>query len=110
MTTKDQIKQDIAEYKEWIAFAKSLKDLKNNKAFKTVILEGYTKNEVINGVHSLSLPDVRSNEALEANILRRINAVSDLVEYMRLVELRGYQSEQDLALAEEELTKIEFEE
>jgi len=84
--TEDQLLEVENQY--WADMAEALKNLKNNKDFQTLILNGYFRDKAVNGV-SLLAQDSIVSEGRRPSIIESLVAISHLEDYFIMVENLG---------------------
>ena len=91
-TELELLEAEVKEYKKVVEFAQAVKRLELNKDFKKVFTEGYFKDEAVRLVHLRSDPECQS-KADQENILKALDAIGHLSQYLKKAILEG-----DLAL------------
>lgn len=93
------IDKNIQEAKVLIELGKSLDRLRLNKDFKTVIDQGYFKDEPVRLVSLLADPGSQRPEQ-QQDIRRQMDAISHLQAYFRLLDWKHERSVGDLEASE----------
>lgn len=104
-----QIEAQIAAAKETADMATALDRLKSNRDFKKVILQGYFKDEAIRLVQVKGNPDVQ-HPSSQAAIIRDIDAIGSLFQFLNQIEREGNQAEKTIADGQREIEAITEEE
>lgn len=103
------IQRQIQDAQDALALGKALHNLASNPDFKKVISEGYLKHEAVRLVHLRADPELQS-PAQQAAILRDIDSIGVLAEYLRVVRKQGEIAERSIADGEAAIAEIEEEE
>lgn len=91
--------------KKMIDTGAALERLMNNRDFKEVILEGYFREEAIRLVSAKA--DVAfQSEASQASIIKQIDAIGCVQDYLRLLQRYAAQAEKEVADHEETREEI----
>lgn len=101
----EAIELSIEHAKKAVNKMHSLERLLKNRDFKAVIGEGYFKDAAIEMVAAKALPNTQS-EAMQAQIIKDIDAIGSLQKYLNLVNQFGRQAEKAIVDHEEELTEM----
>ena len=84
--TDQQLLEVENEY--WVTMNNALENLKQNKDFQTVILEGYFKDKAINGVSLLAQDSIVENGHRSA-VMEDLIAISSLEDFFITIENLG---------------------
>lgn len=97
MSTNNQTNTELesVENQYWVDQAKALERLEANEDFKTLILEGYFKEFVINQTSMLATEAVR-REGTRAVIMEQLVAVSRLEDHFGMIRVLGGLAEADI--------------
>tara|TARA_B100001559_G_scaffold315918_2_gene318643 strand:+ start:973 stop:1314 length:342 start_codon:yes stop_codon:yes gene_type:complete len=107
----EQLDAAISSNRKTIEQGKALARLLVNKDFKEVILKGYFEREAVRLVHLRADPNMQSAES-QASIIKQMDAISGLSDYLRVQEHLCEQATKQLAADEEfraELAQEELE-
>lgn len=90
MTEADiqEIELNIKQAQEFVALGNSLDRLISSRDFKKIILEGYFEKEAIRLVHLKGDVNMQTAER-QASILRQMDSVSGLRDYLEIVSHRA---------------------
>lgn len=77
----ERIEDDIKRARQLVEIGEYIEHLKNNRAFRKVILEGYFQDEAIRLVHLKGDSNMQSPES-QASILRQMDAIAALSEFL----------------------------
>lgn len=101
-----QLEQQIEQAKGAHDLGEALLRLISNADFKKVILEGYLKHEAVRLVHLKADPQMATADR-QAKVIRDIDAVGALADYLRLVSHAGVQAEEAIRQAEACIEEIQ---
>jgi len=104
----EEISVGMAEALDCIAHSDALKRLQNNDDFKLVIHTGYLQNQAVRLVTLKAAPPMQNVEKQTA-ILKSIDAIGELDQYLSMVHMMGDQAEGAVADARAEMYAIEEE-
>ena len=79
--TLEEIESDLKTAKELVEFGEAIKRLNSNKDFKTVILEGYLKDNAIRLVH-LRADAYHQSPERQASILSQLDGIGGLNDFL----------------------------
>lgn len=99
------IEENIKEARKIVEFGTSLERLRNNKDFKTVILEGYFKAEAIRLVHLKADPSMATAER-QTSIIKQMDAIGALAEYFQVVYHQAGLARKAIDYGEEAMSEI----
>ena len=88
-----------------IEMGEALKRLKDNPDFQKVILDGYLKQEVLNSVSLLSVPQI-SEGGKRPGVMEDLISASNLQYYFQVID-GFYQGAVDPILTDEEMAQLE---
>jgi hypothetical protein len=83
-----QLEHSIAEHKRLIELSNTLKRLEANPDYRTVIGQGYMKDEAIRLVH-LKADAAMQTEVRQNAIIKDIDAIGSLSSYLRYIHTQG---------------------
>lgn len=86
-TELQQIENSIKQSDELIELGNCLERLRNNRDFIKVVKEGYFEQEAIRLVHLKSDSNMQSEQA-QRNILKQIDAIGNLSEYLATLQFK----------------------
>lgn len=95
----------IKEGKKTIEMGAALERLLNNRDFKKVFVEGYFREEAIRLV-SIKADVACQSEASQASILKQIDAIGCVQDYLRLIQIQTSQAEKEVADSEQTREEI----
>lgn len=95
----------IKEGKKMVELGSALERLLNNRDFKRVILEGYFREEAVRLVSAKADVACQSG-ASQASILKQIDAIGCVQDYLRLIQHHASQAEKEVADHEETREEI----
>lgn len=96
----DSLHRNIAANREFIARAECLTRLQANPDFKTIIAQGYLRDEAVRLVHAKSNIALQSAES-QAAIIKQIDAIGCVEAYFREVERQAKQAISNIEADEE---------
>ena len=99
--------KELAEIDGHIDMGESLKRLMENDDFKKVILDGYLKQEVLNSVSLLSVPQI-SEQGKRPGVMEDLISASNLQYYFQTIN-SFYEGALDPILTDEERVAMEQE-
>lgn len=99
--------QEMAERNHHIEMGEALARLKNNPDFKMVILDGYLKQEVLNSVSLLSVPQI-SEQGKRSGVMEDLISASNLQYHFQVIE-SFYKGAVDPILTDEEMASLQSE-
>lgn len=107
MSSIQEIEISAAEAKRKVDLKNKLDKLMSNREFKTLITEGYLKDELVRlGLISASTP---TRSEVTADTVEKIKAVAHFDMYLRNVITQGMMAEQELENFEDELDELRAE-
>lgn len=106
--TIQEVERDIAMAKQSIELAVALARLKDNRDFKSVVLDGYFKDEAVRLVHLKADPHFQSTE-MQQSILAQINAIGALHEYFKVIEFHARQAAKAIEAGEQTIEELNAE-
>lgn len=101
----EQLHKDIDNAKSQLAIGDSLANLRENKDFKKVILEGYFEKEAVRLVMLKADPQMQKPE-YQASIIKQIDAIGALNDYFNTVFFNHNKALSSIRTAEEEIASI----
>lgn len=104
-TLIQQLESAVKRANDTIAQHAALERLLENKDFKTIIADGYFRNEAIRLVQTKADPDMQTPER-QASIIKDIDAIGSLVNYLRALDWQHQQAEKEKADAESLLESL----
>ena len=93
MTNQDEVLNVESQY--WVDKADALKRLMGNADFKSVILDGYFKDKVINSVGLLANEGIK-RAGQRPDLMEELVAVSQLQYYFKMILNLGSLAEDDM--------------
>lgn len=105
MNQVQEIELQIEAAREIIAKRDALHRLTDNEDFKTVVREGYLKEEAIRLVQLKAQPQVQKPE-IQADIVKAIDGIGCFLKYLQTIEFMAEQAERAIEEANEELAEI----
>lgn len=108
MTEQDDIKAldaSIQRSKEVVELGSSLERLLSNRDFRTVVQEGYFKQEAIRLVHLRSDPAMQTPER-QADIIKQMDAIAGLSQYFTVLQQQAYMAKRAVAVDEQTREEI----
>lgn len=109
MSQTEEIEIGIQEARQAVALGRSFTKLLENKDFASLIMEGYFKDEAIRLVHLRGDPSMRS-DADQASIVTSIDAIGNLAQYFRKIEMFADMANSAIQDGEQALEEINAEE
>ena len=100
-----QVEISIQQAKESIALGEALNRLSLNPDFKLVVLENYLREEPIRLTRLKASPQCKSEE-LQTAIIKSLDAIGELIQYLGVLERQAEMSAQALAADEQTLEEI----
>ena len=95
-----QIELNIQRAKEFVEFGNAVERLRSNRDFKTVIGNGYFKEEAIRLVHLKADPIMQTADK-QADIVKQIDAIGALVSFFGVAEHRAAMASKAIEADEE---------
>ena len=103
--TVQAIEENIRQAKVIVGTGEALERLRSNRDFKTVILDGYFKQEAIRLVHLKADPSMQSPE-MQKSIIAQMDAIGSLNQYFTAVYQQATIASKAVASDEEALSEI----
>lgn len=103
-----EIQISIEEAEQMIEDLSRLNRLKENEDFKVLFMQRFLKDEAVRLVHLKQSPAIKDNSEAVEGIDTWINAIGVLVEFMRMVEIKGYGAKMSLDEYKEMLEQVEI--
>lgn len=100
------IDNEIKRSKKDIEMGESLARLEKNRDFRKVILNGYLEEYVLALVTQRSMPEFRKVEDVIESNLRKLDACSELKQYIRAIHAQANHAEYKLPQQESEREAI----
>lgn len=101
----DQLHRNISDNRGFVALHVALTRLQTNQDFKTIISQGYLKDEAVRLVHARSNAALQSPEA-QAALLRDIDAIGSLEAFFRKIEQQARQALSHIDADEETIADL----
>lgn len=83
-----ELDRSIADNTKLVELAKSLDRLESNRDFRKIVTDGYFAQEAIRLVHLKADPAMQTPDK-QASVLRQIDAIGILSDYLRTIRLQG---------------------
>jgi hypothetical protein len=107
--TVQAIEENIRQAKVIVGVGESLERLRENRDFKTVILDGYFKDEAVRLVHLKASPNMQSPD-MQKSIVAQMDAIGSLSQYFTAVFQQASIASKAIASDEEARDEILAEE
>ena len=99
---QNEIELHMIEMQYWVEQKEALERLENNPDFKAVILEGYFKDRVLDGVSLLANDEIkRSGQRTE--IMERLVAISTLQDHFAMLKNLGTVAKDEIVESDEDI-------
>lgn len=100
MSEQHEIEVTVELLKKQIANKEALYRLLQNDDFKTLLLEGYIKDEAVRGTKLLGDASMRANQRAFDSTVDELKAIGLFDNHLRTVEMIGINAEEQLAAYE----------
>jgi hypothetical protein len=104
--TIQAIEASITENRQYLSLYEAFERLQENRDFKTVIQNGYLKDEAVRLVHLKADPNMQTPERQEA-ILGGINGIGQLLSFFNAMRFNANQAKKAIEAGEEQIRDIE---
>lgn len=101
----EEVELNIQHANALVKLGKSLDRLTNNRDFKSLIKDGYFRDEAVRLVHAKANPNTQAPE-IQQDIIKQIDAIGNLAAYFRTVGQQAELAKQAIAADEETLQEL----